>query len=325
MAFASLTRTLGYIQQAQLKNNRLYIKTTGAEINLNWTFLTDFASAFRLYAYIVVRNLLRRAQGYSPEGKICFFPQQPAPWYSIWSVTQFCDLEFTHHAEEADFVFIFDDKTHTNAVSKLPEKLTAKIINEKCTNISKQAVADTFEQVFGYPLEVDPTLYTGQAVCKSNNNATHDGQIIQCPVSKDQMQSGNVYQKLINNSPDGKLVRDLRVVYAYGQIPVAYIKCRKISRRFANENTHVELKQASDLFSSTEIEKICQMAQAMGLEFGGLDVLRDEDDGRIYIVDVNKTCMGPPIALPHKLKIEAVEKIAEAFGNRAFTNKTQKN
>jgi hypothetical protein len=31
----------------------------------------------------------------------------------------------------------------------------------------------------------------------------------------------------------------------------------------------------------------------MGLDFGELDILRDNDDGRIYIVDVNNTPSGP--------------------------------
>ena len=35
----------------------------------------------------------------------------------------------------------------------------------------------------------------------------------------------------------------------------------------------------------------------MHLDWGGMDVLRDKGDGRIYVVDVNKTDMGPPIAL----------------------------
>jgi hypothetical protein len=51
----------------------------------------------------------------------------------------------------------------------------------------------------------------------------------------------------------------------------------------------------------------------MALDFGGLDVLRDREDGRIYIVDVNKTDMGPPSALTAKDKLTAMRGLAQAF------------
>ena len=316
MAFASLSRTLGYIQDAKLRKNRLYIQSTGAEINLNWLFVRDFASAFKLYAHIVGRTLVNRARGQKPVGKICFYPQQPAPWYTIWSVTQFFGLDFTQDPEQADFIFIFDDKTFTNAVQTLPKGFTGEVINARCANISKQNVATIFEQVFSYSLEVDPATYRGPAVRKSNTNAAHDGTVVQCPLDVSRTEPGFVFQKLINNSQDGTSVQDLRVVYVYGQIPVVYIKQRAMARRFANENSSVELHSAAELFSEMEIQKICRMADAMGLDFGGIDVLRDQEDGRIYIVDVNKTCMGPPIALPYRDKVAAVERVAEAFGKR---------
>ena len=52
---------------------------------------------------------------------------------------------------------------------------------------------------------------------------------------------------------------------------------------------------------------------AMGLDFGGLDILRDRADGRIYIVDANKTDMGPPSALASNDKLKAMRGLADAF------------
>ena len=54
----------------------------------------------------------------------------------------------------------------------------------------------------------------------------------------------------------------------------------------------------------------------MKLDWGGLDVLRDRKSGALYVVDVNKTDMGPPIALPMKDKMRAVRTLAAAL--RAF-------
>jgi hypothetical protein len=47
-----------------------------------------------------------------------------------------------------------------------------------------------------------------------------------------------------------------------------------------------------------------------------LDVLRDATEGRLYIVDANKTDMGPPTALPLSDKLHATRTLAKAF--RAF-------
>lgn len=53
--------------------------------------------------------------------------------------------------------------------------------------------------------------------------------------------------------------------------------------------------------------------EKLGLDWGGLDVLRDLDDGRIYIVDANKTDMGPPLALPLREKLRATHMLASAL------------
>ena len=51
----------------------------------------------------------------------------------------------------------------------------------------------------------------------------------------------------------------------------------------------------------------------MGMDWGGLDVLRDQPSGRIYIVDVNKTDVGPVIALSLKDKLKSTEALAKAL------------
>ena len=49
------------------------------------------------------------------------------------------------------------------------------------------------------------------------------------------------------------------------------------------------------------------------VDWGGVDVLRDRADGRLYIVDANKTDMGPPIALNLPDKLKATRMLAQAF------------
>ena len=51
----------------------------------------------------------------------------------------------------------------------------------------------------------------------------------------------------------------------------------------------------------------------MGLDWGGLDVLRDRADGRIYVVDVNKTDVGPVIALSWTDKMRSMRLLGQAM------------
>jgi len=50
----------------------------------------------------------------------------------------------------------------------------------------------------------------------------------------------------------------------------------------------------------------------MALDYGELDVLRNKNDGKIYIVDVNNTPQGPPANTEKEQGIEAIRKIGEA-------------
>ena len=50
-----------------------------------------------------------------------------------------------------------------------------------------------FEDVFGYALDVDPTTYTGRIVKKLDENATHDGEVVDGPIPADDVAPGFVY------------------------------------------------------------------------------------------------------------------------------------
>jgi hypothetical protein len=69
-----------------------------------------------------------------------------------------------------------------------------------------------------------------------------------------------------------------------------------------------------DVVSPAEIDLIRRFCSEIRLDWGGVDVLRNKQDGRIYIVDANKTDMGPPVALPLGQKLRATRLLARAFG-----------
>jgi hypothetical protein len=73
------------------------------------------------------------------------------------------------------------------------------------------------------------------------------------------------------------------------------------------------LKAPHEVFSAEEQRQITAFTRAIGLDWGGVDVLRDRADGRLYIVDANKTDMGPPISLNLPDKLQATRMLAAAF------------
>ena len=93
-----------------------------------------------------------------------------------------------------------------------------------------------------------------------------------------------------------------------------------LSRRFLNENAEVLLDEPKNCYTTDEIAVIRAFAAELGLDWGGVDVLRDRTSGRIYIVDANKTDMGPPVALKLGDKLKSTRRMARAFVT-AFTGK----
>ena len=67
------------------------------------------------------------------------------------------------------------------------------------------------------------------------------------------------------------------------------------------------------VYSSQELAAIRRFAAAMKLDWGGLDILREHSSGRLYIVDVNKTDVGPIIALSWRDKLRSTALLAAAL------------
>lgn len=179
----------------------------------------------------------------------------------------------------------------------------------------KTTVQETWETVAGYALAVDPTVYEGPMVEKSDANATHDGRIVIGPVQT--QREGYVYQRLLDNvveSDDGvREAVDLRTPLYGGRAPLVYVKRRPLADRFSNTNTSVELLEPAALFSEAELDLLARFARAMGLDYGEVDVLRDSVDGRIFVVDSTQGPSGPPNGLPASQAHEAVFRLAKAF------------
>lgn len=241
---------------------------------------------------------------------IRFEPDVPRPWYLVWPALWLAGGRPARAGEPADLTMHFCDET----VSLPPPVLAPVHWNASALDLSKSRVAAVFEQVFGYPLALDPLTAGGVAVEKGEANGVHDGRIVTLPCPP---APGRVYQRLIDNrAPDG-LVEDLRTPTVAGRPVCVFIKRRPVERRFGNDNVACPLEPVAAVFSAAEIARIGAFCQALRLDWGGLDILRDRTDGRIYIVDVNRTDMGPPIAMPLRQKLEATRLLATALRTAA--------
>lgn len=243
---------------------------------------------------------------------ILTYPGYPSKKTTIYKIAGELGYRITNKpVKHPDVVLYFDDATFGD--SKMLKSLypNAKILNETCTDISKKKVDQIHQSVFGYCTIIDPLQYKGRAVQKSDENALHDGAVIECPVKE--VKPSSVYQVLIDNEVDENYVMDFRVPVMGEHIPHIYKKYKKKEVRFTNDVSYSELAEVHENFTEEEQKKIIAFAKSMGADFCELDILRNKTDNLIYIIDVNKTPYGPPFGLSEKDRVEAVRRLAGSF------------
>jgi len=177
-------------------------------------------------------------------------------------------------------------------------------------DVSKSCVARAMETAFGYPLAVDPTTFVGEAVEKGEGNGLHDGRLVTCPV---QPVPGKAYQRVIKTEGDDGWAYDLRTACVARKPIVVFLKKKPASARFSIQNTSVDVKRPDEVFSRADVAQIEKFCDAMQLDWAGLDVLRERESGRLYIVDVNKTDTGPAVVLSWKDRAIATQLLADAL------------
>lgn len=164
-------------------------------------------------------------------------------------------------------------------------------LNGRCVDISKSRVAEAFAHTFGYALAIDPVRHTGRLVRKSEDNAVHDGVVLQGPLPK--AEPGFSYQRLLDGRDEDGLWTDLRPCVIGEEIPFVYIKKRPATLMFANEGNRVRSVPADAVFSAEEQAMLLAFCRRIGLDLGELDVIRNAGDGRLYVVDAASTPHSP--------------------------------
>lgn len=277
------------------------VRETGAFVAFTPTLFKDIYIWWRYY----LGEISSKPDVKAPFRDVACHPREIQNVYLLWGAMKQARLRPVGPEAVTDLHFHFSDKTYIDHDDIGPIGL-----NHNCHDISKSKVAETFEEVFGYALEVDPRTAETPFICKSEFNGKHDGYLA---YENQEPDEGWVYQKLIRTETKDRTVLDFRCPTVFGNIPLIYLKERPTRKRFANMNSRCRLAETSDYLSDEERTLIALFCDKMKLDWGGLDILRDTENQKIYIVDVNKTDMGPPLALPLKDKLTSTRILGRAL------------
>lgn len=237
-----------------------------------------------------IKYLYSKAR-FGVRGTILCYPQKPRPYHNLHTLCYKLHMSITNNPYgKFDAIVAFDDTTIRKEDAILTELAKDhQVINAHCGDISKTHVEEIFKKVFGYGMSIDPRTYEGEYVQKSDTNALHDGKVLNTP---SEPQKGYIYQKLINNISSSAQAVDVRLHIFRSAIPLALYRYKSINDRF-DHTLKAEPVDACKAFSKEELAAIFQFCKEFGLDYGELDILRDNNDGKIYIVDVSNTPSGP--------------------------------
>ena len=271
----------------------------------------------RLIGYAKIYAIYRRKRR-STDDYLLVSPALPDRRYTLWKLAMLSGLRMVTPEQAKALTrgralahFWHRDETWQEA--GLPDA-----INGRCLDISKSYIDGVFGEIFGYATKLDPTLSDGVAVMKPEENCAGTGVIIECPVPAGEVESGYIYQALVDNVVEDGVVREYRVSLMFGGITEVVVQDRSVDRRLIGRggggSVGAETKRADEVFSPDELERIYEFCQRIGLEFGELDILPSPSDGRIYILDANTT---PTILVRGNAfraeRIKALEARAEMF------------
>jgi len=232
-----------------------------------------------------------------------------------------------HYNEKFDIGWFWDARISIDKTQKKirEQSKELKFINLFLIDTSKEFVAKTMEQHFGYTFKIDPKSFTGYCIAKHNGNGTKSCFFLKCPIDAEEVFTDHCYQKIINFSSknDQNILYEIRVPVFKNIIPFIFFKTRNRGLRFTSKNKSMEITPATLHLSSEECLKILSYCRKIGLEYGELDILRCDITGQIYIIDVNNTAWWPPNKLGDISRNIALNMMWNAFLEAFLPSKFQ--
>lgn len=231
---------------------------------------------------------------------------RPEPNASISYVIRRLGARIAFEPLATDLNFAWDTRTWFSA--QAARRLPDGTLNGRCLDISKSTVDRVWSEVAGYSISMDPLTTVGPIVVKPDENGTRGGRVVNGPLKA--RTPDVVYQRLIDTRV-GDRVLQIRPVILCGRIVLVYEKWRPYPQWFKGPELTVP-RTAADFFSAQEAALLLRFADAIGLDYGELDVVRDGEGGLIYAVDANRTPVRPK-GLPDESVDLAFGPQAEAF------------
>jgi len=237
---------------------------------------------------------------------VSFFPMRLEPTAALAYVVQRLGVRIAPFSGKADLTVAWH--TGTWIAARDIDRLPPDALNRRCSDIAKSTVDMLWAKAAGYSIVVDPTCWRGQMVIKPEANAVRGGRIVAGPLPV--AQAGVAYERLVD-SRAGARIHSTRAFVARGEVILAYDRWRPYPHWFRGpeETTPVAAHEA---YSADERATLVRFAQLIGLDFGEIDVIRDNESGLIYGVDANRTPVRPR-SLPHEYDDAVFGPLSEAF------------
>ena len=183
------------------------------------------------------------------------------------------------------------------------------VYNINLRSVSKKWVDEHMTETLGYTSLVDslPFPYS-TCVVKRNEQSRGKAHISHVIWDNNYLDKSHpdyrISQRLIETQT-GVVCEEYRV-FIFRDRSFTVRKRKPLRNRFKSNATEYALMETKDVFSKGEIKRIFSFTFSIGLDFGEIDVLRDNADGRIYITDVNDIAGG-------KGKIAAMDDVRDIY------------
>lgn len=264
------------------------------------------------YSILWIKNFIRNQ---FKSKSILVYPHYPSRGSTIYKVGKKLGYNITNKPKSSVKIAVYWEYLTFRKEYHFLEKQQddMKVVNLYSRDISKIFIDKIHHNVFGYSTIIEPMTYEGKIVKKNDINAKHDGEVLEAPISR--VENGYIYQLLIDNTYSEDQVMDIRIPIVNGLLDFVYIKYRDISVRFENTTHKTVIVHTKSIFDTHEIELLNNFCAALKLDYGELDVLRDNNSKKIYVVDVNNTPQGPPSNTNKEDSNFALDKIGLEFIN----------
>ena len=203
-----------------------------------------------VWAYYRWRQLGARLTGRG-SGTALFAPERPLMGYSIWRMCHELGLRVATEPDASCRVALNWEDVTVNAVTLPPPPPGLRWLNAGCVDIRKSTVEAVSVATLGYGLAVDPRSHHGPFVRKSEENALHDGAVLEGPCEP---RPGFVDQRLLDNVVDGR-PEDFRISVVGRQLPVIIRRLHLLSERFDTVE-HGELVSTESVLDPEEVARL---------------------------------------------------------------------